>query len=38
MAKIFEWECDGEIPITMLINTLKYTQILSNTLKCIEIN
>jgi hypothetical protein len=24
MAKILQWEYDGEIPITMSINTLKY--------------
>jgi hypothetical protein len=34
MAKTLQWECGGEIPITMLINTFKYIETYN---KCIEI-
>jgi hypothetical protein len=36
MAKTLQWECDGEIPITMLINTFKNIEIHWNSLKYIE--
>jgi hypothetical protein len=32
MAKTLQWECDGEIPITMSINTLKHIEIHWNIL------
>jgi hypothetical protein len=37
MAKKLQWEYDGEIPITMSINTSKYFQTHWNALKYIEI-
>jgi hypothetical protein len=33
MAKTLQWEYDGEIPITMWINTFNYFQTHWNTLK-----
>jgi hypothetical protein len=35
MAKTLQWTCDGEIPITVLINTLKYIETYYKL--CIEI-
>ena len=32
MAKALKWECDGEISITMLINTFKHIEIHWNIL------
>jgi hypothetical protein len=32
MAKMLEWECDGEIPITMSIDTFKHIEIHWNIL------
>ena len=37
MTKNFKWECDGEIPISILINTFKYVETHLITLKSIEI-
>jgi hypothetical protein len=38
MANKLQWECDGEIPITMCINTFKHIKYIEIYYKCIEIH
>jgi hypothetical protein len=38
MAKMLQWECDGEILVTMLINLFKYIEMHSITFQNIEIH